>query len=233
MLNPESVATAGNAGPQGLRAPQTARVIIAEDHPIMRDGLIDLLEHEPAVELVGCADSALEVENLIRVHEPDLLVLDLTLGADDGVLLAQRLLWNRPKLRIVVLSMHDEMVFADRLLAMGVRAYLTKDRTRTEFLLAVRCALEGRTYLTAEQLRRRDSRINATESMTPELILSARELAVLRLLATGMTSAAIATELNVAAKTVYSHRRNISLKLGIASGRDMLRYAVHWSRGAG
>ena len=215
-----------------LRPIRSARVVIAEDHPIMRDGLIDLLEQEPAVELVGCADTALEVEQLMRARDPELLVLDLTLGADDGVRLAQRLLWNRPQLQIVVLSMHDELVFADRLLAMGVRAYLTKDRTRSEFLLAVRCALQGQTYLTVEQRRRRDSSLTPREAVIPERLLSARELSVLRLLATGKTSAAIAKELQVAIKTVYSHRRNIGSKLGIASSREMLRYAVHWDRGA-
>ena len=215
-----------------LRPTRSARVVIAEDHPIMRDGLIDLLEQEPAVELVGCADTALEVEHLMRARDPELLVLDLTLGADDGVQLAQRLLWNRPQLQIVVLSMHDELVFADRLLAMGVRAYLTKDRTRSEFLLAVRCALQGQTYLTLEQRRRRESSLTPREPVIPERLLSARELSVLRLLATGKTSAAIAKELQVAIKTVYSHRRNIGSKLGIASSREMLRYAVHWDRGA-
>jgi DNA-binding NarL/FixJ family response regulator len=206
--------------------------VIAEDHPIMRDGLIDLLEQEPAIELVGCAASALQVESLMRACDPELLVLDLTLGADDGMQLAERLLASRPQLQIVVLSMHDELVFADRLLAMGVRAYLTKDRTRTEFLLAVRCALRGRTYLTSEQRRRRNSSPTPREPVIPERLLSARELAVLRLLAAGKTSAAIAKELRVANKTVYSHRRNIGSKLGIASGRAMLRYAVHWVRGA-
>jgi DNA-binding NarL/FixJ family response regulator len=208
-------------------------VVIAEDHPVMRDGLIDLLEQEPAVELVGCAVSAREVDHLMRLHAPEILVLDLTLGADDGMALAQQLLRERPGLRIVVLSMHDELVYGDRLLSMGVLAYVTKDRTRSEFLLALRSALDGRTYLTVEQRRRRDSRQLPDDPLTPERVLSARELAVLRLLAAGKTAAAIAAELRVASKTVYSHRRNISSKLGIASGREMLRYAVHWARRAG
>jgi DNA-binding NarL/FixJ family response regulator len=218
--------------PPVQRATRWARVVIAEDHPIMRDGLIDLLEQEPSVQLVGCANTALEVEQLMRARNPQLLVLDLSLGADDGVQLAQRLLWSRPQLQIVVLSMHDELVFADQLLAMGVRAYLTKDRTRSEFMLAVRRALDGQTYLTAEQRQRRDSRADSHTAVTPESVLSKRELSVLRLLAAGKTSEAIAKDLRMANKTVYSHRRNISTKLGVATSREMLRYAVHWLRGA-
>jgi DNA-binding NarL/FixJ family response regulator len=197
----------------------------------MRDGLIDLLEQEPAVELVGCADTALQVECLMRTRNPELLVLDLTLGVDDGMQLAERLLSKRPQMQIVVLSMHDELIFADRLLAMGVRAYLTKDRTRTEFLAAVRCALRGETYLTREQRLRRACSPTPRQSVVPEQVLSERELAVLRLLAAGKTSELIAKELAVASKTVYSHRRNIGCKLGITSARQMVRYAVHWARG--
>lgn len=231
MLNPQAMLSGAPAQSQGTRRSRPARVVIAEDHPIMRDGLIDLLEQEPAFELAGCADSARQVESLVNGCVPDLLVLDLTLGSDDGVELAERLLRIHPGLAIVVLSIHDELMFADRLLALGVRAYLTKDRTRSEFMSAMRSALEGRTYLTTEQQSRRDCSPARSNTPTPERVLSARELAILRLLAAGKTSDDIAAELNMAPKTVYSHRRNIGYKLGITSGRDMIRYAVHWARG--
>ncbi|MFL6606326.1 MAG: response regulator [Steroidobacteraceae bacterium] len=206
-----------------------ARVVIAEDHPVMRAGLADLLEQEPGIELVGFAENAREVEKLMRAHEPDTLVLDLTLGPDDGIDLAQQLLRTRPALRIVVLSMHDELLYGDRLRTMGVLAYVTKDRTRSEFLLALRSVLEGRPYFTAQQRKRLDLHVSS-EPLIPEAVLSSRELDVLRLLASGKTSSAIAAELSVAAKTVYSHRHNISTKLGISSSRELLKYAVHWVR---
>src|SRR5262245_34558464 len=84
------------------------RLMIAEDHPVMRTGLVDLLEQEPTVELVGCADNSRDAAELVRTTDPHILVLDLTLGEDDGVVLARRLLGNRPHLKIIVLSMHDE-----------------------------------------------------------------------------------------------------------------------------
>lgn len=232
MLKASPAAVPNRGGP--FRQPlRRARVVIAEDHPIMRDGIIDLLEQEPAVQVVGCAESAGEVDYLMGASDPDVLVLDLTLGPDDGMEVAKRLLLDRPNLRIIVLSMHDELVYGDRLLSMGVLAYVTKDRTRSEFLLALRCALQGQVYLTDQQRKRRDSHSAADRSLAPERLLSPRELSVLRLLAAGKTATDIAAELSLAPKTVYSHKRNISSKLGISSGREMLRYAVHWARRTG
>ncbi len=227
---PTTVTSRNRPFAQSLRR---ARLVIAEDHPIMRDGIIDLLEQEPAVEVVGCAENAGELDVLIGSSDPDVLVLDLTLGPDDGMQVAQRLLEERPNLRIIVLSMHDELVYGDRLLSMGVLAYVTKDRTRSEFLLALRSALQGQVYMTDQQRRRHDMRRSVDHATPPERLLSARERAVLRLLAAGKTATAIAAELSLAPKTVYSHKRNIGAKLGISSGREMLRYAVHWARRTG
>jgi DNA-binding NarL/FixJ family response regulator len=208
------------------------RVVIADDHPVMRAGLADLLAHEPGVELAGCADNACDAVQLVRTANPAVLVLDLSLGEDDGIAVARQLLQDRPRLKILVLSMHDEQLFADRLLGMGVRAYVTKDRTREEFIQALRSVLRGEIYVTSEQRARLTSRTASGKLSSPERLLSPRELAVLRLLASGKSSVAIAAELSVAPKTVYSHRRNISLKLGIRSGREIVRYAVHWAQGA-
>jgi DNA-binding NarL/FixJ family response regulator len=211
------------------------RVVIAEDHPVMRDGVIDLLQREPAVELVGCAATANQVDELIRAEDPEILVLDLTLGCDDGVEVARRLLKSRPQLRIIVLSMHDEIALVDRLLSMGVLAYLTKNRTTEEFLAALQSVLQGQVYLTTDQRERLRGRTASPhfDFAGPEGVLSEREMSVLRLLASGKNSREIARELSVAPKTVYSHRRNISSKLGISTGRQMLRYAVHWAHGSG
>lgn len=231
VLKPHLPAVPSNG--RSLRQPaRRARVVIAEDHPIMCEGLLDLLEQEPAVEVVGCAGSAHEVEHLMRTREPHLLVLDLTLGSDDGAELARRLLVDWPDLRVVVLSMHDELLYGDRLLAMGAFAYVTKDRTQWEFLKALRSALDGRVYLTDAQRERRNAQPAGDCAVAPERLLSPRELAVLRLLAAGKTAAGIASELAVAPKTVYSHRRNIGSKLRISSGREMIRYAVLWARRA-
>jgi DNA-binding NarL/FixJ family response regulator len=205
-----------------------ARVVIADDYPLVREGLLELLEAEPAIEVVGCAESAIQVQDLVRTTDPQMIVLDLSLGADDGAELARRLLRERPKLKIVVLTMHDELLLADRLLEMGVMAYVTKNRACDELLLAVRTVLRGEIYVTAEQRERLATRVKVRKSSTPETLLSSRELEILRLLASGNSSAAIAAALSISIKTVHSHRRNIGAKLGIRRARELLRYAVVW-----
>jgi two-component system nitrate/nitrite response regulator NarL len=213
------------------QAPQErrARVVIAEDHPIVRDGLIELLKVESGVELVGWAEDAHGVRELVRAASAQLLLLDLCLGRDDGLKLAEWLLQERPGLKIVVLSAQREASIADRLLAMGVLAYIEKDRSCEELLMALRSALRGEVYMTAEQRERARLHGRAPGS-DPQKLLSPRELSVLRLLASGKSSIAIATELSIASKTVHSHRRNIGSKLGIRRGRELMRYAIHWAR---
>jgi DNA-binding NarL/FixJ family response regulator len=208
-------------------------LVIAEDHPVVCAGLLDLFSHEDGIEVAGCAQTAARVLQLVRVTNPHLLLLDLGLGDDDGVALARRLLKDRPSLGILVLSMHEEELFAERLLAMGVRGYITKNRPREEFLNALHTVLRGEIYVTSEQRERFAARAGQQgPAMNPEARLSPRELSLLKLLASGKSTAAIAAALGMALKTVYSHRRNIASKLGIKSGREMVRYAVHWARSA-
>lgn len=208
-----------------------ARVVIAEDHPIVRDGLLELLQAESDLDVVGWAECAEGVRELVHARDANLLVLDLCLGRDDGLKLAERLLCQRPELRIVVLSVQNEPSLADRLLAMGVMAYIEKHRSCDELLTALRSAIRGEVYMTAEQRERAGLHGGrASGSADLQSLLSPREISVLRLLALGKSSLAIATELSIASKTVHSHRRNIGSKLGIRRGRELMRYAIHWAR---
>jgi DNA-binding NarL/FixJ family response regulator len=161
-----------------------------------------------------------------------MVILDLTLGDDDGMELARKWLEARPELRVLVVSMREASLFADRLLAIGVAGFVTKNSSREEFLDAVHATMRGDVYVTDDQRARARSRMQAREAAKPDDLLSEREIAVLRLLAAGQTANAIAAALGMAPKTVYSHRRNISAKLGIGSGREMLRYAMQWFRPA-
>jgi DNA-binding NarL/FixJ family response regulator len=210
-----------------------ARVIIVDDHPIVRRGLVDLLFDEPDVQVVGEAGSATEAREVLERTRAEVIVLDLALGEDDGVELARVWLEARPELRILVLSMQDAALFADRLLAIGVMAFVSKSGSREEFLLALRAAVRGNVYITEDQRARVQlwSQREDAPSNT-QAPLSGKEIAVLRLLATGMSAAGIAAALDMAPKTVYSHRRNIGAKLGIGSGRELLRYAMQWFRSA-
>jgi DNA-binding NarL/FixJ family response regulator len=142
--------------------------------------------------------------------------------------LARTWLQTRPELRILVLSVQDARLFADRLLALGVLAFVNKNSSREEFLLALRATVRGDVYVTGDARARLGMRSRPEAQGNPDELLSSREIAVLRMLAAGQSTAAIAAALDVAPKTVYSHRRNISAKLGIGSGREMLRYAIQW-----
>ena len=219
---------------QGARLDRSrpARVVIVDDHPIVRKGLAEVLLTEPDVEVVGEAGSTADARRLIERTEPTAVVLDLTLGEDDGLELARLLLKSRPELRILVLSMQDAALFADRLLAIGVMAFVTKNCSREEFLMALRATLRGDVYITEDQRARVQLWSRPDGAARAEVPLSEREVAVLRLLAAGMSAADIGAALDMAPKTVYSHRRNISEKLGIGSGREMLRYAIQWFRSA-
>jgi DNA-binding NarL/FixJ family response regulator len=211
---------------------RAARLVIVDDHPIVRRGLAHVLGHEPGVEVVGEAGTATEAGWLIECTNPEVVVLDLTLGDEDGMQLAQKWLKARPGLKILVLSMQDPALFADRLLAIGVMAFVPKNGSREEFLVALRATLRGDVCITEDQRARVQLWKQRDEPARPDAPLSEREIAVLRLLASGMSAAAIAAALEMAPKTVYSHRRNIGAKLGIGSGREMLRYAMQWFRSA-
>ena len=210
-----------------------ARVIIVDDHPVVRRGLADILLEEPDVQVVGEAGSAIEAREVLERTRAEVIVLDLALGEDDGMELARTWLEARPGLRILVLSMQDAALFADRLLVIGVMAFVSKSCSREEFLLALRAAVRGNVYITEDQR----ARVQLWSQREPaqsnaQAPLSGKEIAVLRLLAAGKNAAGIAAVLEMAPKTVYSHRRNIGAKLGIGSGRELLRYAMQWFRSA-
>jgi DNA-binding NarL/FixJ family response regulator len=183
-------------------------------------------------EVCGSGHDASSALKLAREMRPDVIVLDVSLGLDDGIELARILLAQWPRLRILALSMHEEPSFADRMLSLGAMAYVSKRGTREQFLAALRSTVRGEVYLSAEQSARMKGRARGASIVSPEKLLSARELGVLRLIARGLGAGEIAAQLGMAPKTVYSHRRNISAKLGIHSGREMLLYAVHWARGS-
>lgn len=217
--------------PMNDAGPGPARVLLVDDHPIVRDGLAAVLKTDPMLEVCGCADSAERAYALVHEVAPQLVILDLSLGSDDGARLARRLLVEHPQVKLLLLlTMDDEMFVADRLFAMGAAGYITKSRSVDELGDAVQSVLRGERYVTPEMRdQRSDVMFRSDELSAPEL-LTARELLVLDLLGAGKTATSIAEDLLIAPKTVYSYRRNIGVKLGLKSGREILRYAVYWSR---
>ena len=199
-------------------------VAIVDDHPVVRDGLSFLLGEQPDLRVVGEGANAGEALQLVEAQRPDVLVLDLNLEGQDAVPLVGELHRRWPALRILVLSMHDEELYAERLLALGAQGYVMKQEEPAEFLRALRQVAGGESYLSD----RMKSRL-ASRGGQAAIRLTARERDVLGLVAAGLGTREIGEKLDMSAKTVDSHRRNIRDKLGLETSRDLVRYAVRWA----
>lgn len=208
------------------------RVLIVDDHPLMREGLRELIGAEPDMLVCGDAADAAGALKAVESLRPDVVVLDITLGSDDGIALVRDLPARVPNLRILVVSMQDEALYAERLIALGARGYVMKQEPADVFIGALRRVAQGEHHVSAALATRLYGRLarhrGAPAAATPTDGLTEREREVLRAVARGRTTREIATDLGMSAKTVDSHRRNIREKLGLGSAGDLVRYAVQW-----
>lgn len=200
------------------------RVLIVDDHPIVRRGLVDLFVEEAGMAVVGAAANAHEALALAVEERPDVAVLDLVLGNDDGFALAARLRASAPATAILVLSSHDERLYAARAMRSGARGYIMKDQPADALVAAVRQVASGRPYLSGETTARVLASLGSTE--LPVDRLSPRERHVFELLGRGLTTRQIADELTLSVKTVETYLANLKEKLGAESGRDLVRLAL-------
>ena len=211
---------------------RVTRILIVDDHPVMREGLEGLLAQQPDMQVCGQAENTAKALQEIQRAKPDTIVLDLTLGAEDGVDLVVKLRKDYPEVRILILSMHDELLYAERLLSMGVHGYIMKQEASSEFLRALRKVSAGDVYVSQavnarllEQISRSRPRGTNVSGMDT---LTAREREVLSLTGRGSTTREISQALSMSEKTVDSHRRNIREKLGLHTSSELLRYAFRW-----
>jgi DNA-binding NarL/FixJ family response regulator len=203
------------------------RIAIADDHAIVRKGLRQIIADAPDLTLVGEAGSADELLTLVRSRPIDLVVLDLGLGMRSGLELVKHLRGEFPRLRVLVLSMHREDLFAERALRAGASGYVQKEDAPEELLAAIARVAGGGTYVSrrvAEKLASDISR-GAAETM-PHERLSDREFEVFRLLGRGMSSTEIAKALNLSVKTVSTHRTRIMEKTGLQTNADIVAYVT-------
>jgi two-component system, NarL family, response regulator NreC len=199
-------------------APGTGwRILLADDHLVVRAGLRALLAADPRCQIVGEASSIGELRALAHNLRPDLIVLDISFGTDSALTAVPELLEADPALRIVVLTMHDDVAFAREALARGVHGYLIKESAADDLLRAVETVMGGSTYLHPELGVRLARRPDGSDDG-----LSPRERDVLGLLARGYTNAEVAQQLMVSLRTVESHRANLRSRLGIHSRAELV-----------
>jgi DNA-binding NarL/FixJ family response regulator len=211
-----------------------ARVLIVDDHPAMLAGLRGLLSGEPDLELCGEAGSAAAAVKAIESSAPDVIILDLFLGADDDIEFVGRIHARWPRIRILVVSMQDEALFAERILAMGARGFVMKREASQVVLAAVRKVIAGEYFVSAalgERLFARKARARYSSNVVD--VLTAREREVLADIAVGKSTQEISKHLGMHFKTVDSHRRSMREKLGLKSAAELVRYAVQWAQPGG
>ncbi|MDH3279792.1 MAG: response regulator transcription factor [Gammaproteobacteria bacterium] len=205
------------------------RIILADDHAIVRDGLRSLLEQEADMYIVAEAANGLEVIRAAREHQPDAIVMDASMPNLNGIEATRTIRAQLPKTRIICLSMHNESRFVSAMLGAGASGYLLKDCASEEFVRAIRTVMAGQVYLSpgigqvvVDQLTA--ARADAGDSAFSRL--TDRERAVLQLLAEGHTTKEMAEHLSLSAKTVATHREHLMAKLGITSIAGLTRYAI-------
>jgi DNA-binding NarL/FixJ family response regulator len=218
--------------PEPPREPHRRRILVVDDHPIVRHGLTQLLNQEP--DLIVCAQAATSAEALQQVAEaaPDLALVDISMDGLNGIELAKSMHALRPQLPLLVLSMHDETLYAERALRAGAKGYLMKQEAPEILLKAVRTCLAGECYLS----ERMQARVLAGLTQSPKETdgrlgierLSDRELEIFELIGNGHSTRRIADLLHLSVKTVETHCQRIKAKLGLADATELLHHAVHW-----
>ncbi len=210
-----------------------SRILLVEDHPIVRQGLALLINEEPDLEVCGHAEDVEGGHAAARTLRPDLVVVDLFLKGGDGLTLVKTLREEQPDLPTLVLSMHQESLHAERALRAGARGYVMKEEATAHVLRAIRKVLGGEVCVSDRVASRLLSRAvdGGGRGGGPLERLSDREFEVFSLLGQGVGPREIAERLSLSVKTVDAHRENIKSKLGIKSGPALLRFAIEYSMG--
>ena len=202
------------------------RVLLADDHAIVRAGLKEILAGTGDITVAAEATNGQEVLERIRAADFDVAVLDMSMPGRSGIELIKLVKDEKPKLRILVLTMHSEEQYAVRALRAGASGYLTKDSATEQLVAAIRRIAAGGAYVSAEtaELLARDA-VPRTDA-APHTLLSDREFQVFRMIAGGKTVGSIARQLSLSVKTVSTHKTRILAKMGLANQAELIRYAL-------
>jgi DNA-binding NarL/FixJ family response regulator len=207
------------------------QVLIVDDHPMMRDGLVQLIDHEPDLVAAAQADSAASAVAMLQKAVPDLLLMDISLPDKNGLELIKDVQALYPALPVLVVSMHDESLYAERVLRAGGRGYIMKQEGGKKLMQAIRQVLDGRIYvsekISAKILETFSGHRGSSQSHVEKL--SDREFEVFQLLGQGKGTRDMSEYLHISIKTVEVHRANIRKKLELSNGAELVRYAIRWA----
>lgn len=207
------------------------RLFLVDDHPVTRQGVAALINQEADLEVCGEADSAPQALQLIQTLAPDLAVVDITLKTTSGIELLKNLKAVMPDLPVLIMSMHDESLYAERALRAGAKGYIMKHEASGRILTAVRQVLAGELFLSDRMKEKMLHRL--VKSRKEEVVfsidtLSDREMEVFQLIGNGYSTRQIAGKLNLSVKTIDSYREHLKLKLRLEKGADLVRHAIQW-----
>lgn len=206
--------------PTAARAATATRLLIVDDHPLVRDGLRARLSAVPALDVVGEAGHADEAMTEVARSVPDLVLMDVGMKDVNGIELTRRLLAVRPALRVIMLSMYDNPEYVNRAMQAGARGYVLKDAPASDIVDAIAAVVAGGTFFSAAVAGR------PVRAQAPRVLISARESEILACLAKGRSSKQIAKALDLSVRTVESHRQNIRRKLNLDGQAELIKYAV-------
>ncbi len=202
------------------------RVVIADDHTILREGLKQLLQSADDLAVVGEAGDGHEVVEQVRALDFDVLLLDMSMPGRSGMELIRLVKAEKPRLRVLVLSMHEEHQYAVRAIRAGASGYLTKESAATQLVAAIRKVAAGGAFISAEVAEELALSAMPSAEGPPHATLSDREYQVFRLLAGGAAVTQIAGQLNLSVKTVSTHKARLMEKLGVANQAELIHYAL-------
>jgi DNA-binding NarL/FixJ family response regulator len=206
-----------------------SRVFIVDDHPVVRDGLKNLIEQEEDLMVCGEAADAASALKTIPQESPDIALVDLSLEHSSGLELVKDIRNQYPELPVIVLSMHDELVYGERAVRSGARGYLMKGESSQRVISAIRSVLQGEVFLSERLMAQIASRLSHAKTTRPPIErLSDRELEVFQMLGQGTSTTAIAEKLNLSVKTVQMYVARAKEKFGVTSARELMREAVRW-----
>jgi DNA-binding NarL/FixJ family response regulator len=206
-------------------------VLVVDDHPLMRQGLSLLINQQQDMEVCAEAEEALAAMQAIVLHKPDIMILDISLNGPDGLDLLKNIRSTYPDLPVLILSMHDEALYAERALRARANGYIMKQEATDKVLVALRRILNGEVYLSDQMSNKMlQQYIGGAPTLIQSRIasLSDRELEVFRLIGDGHGTRKIAEELHLSVKTVETYQAHIKEKLALRSGRELIQHAVQW-----